>query len=78
MTTQERKQEIANSSFGIELDEIRTENEARGMFSSIEYHHIQHFTNADLYYIDDETISIYSQGADDVEDTEKGRIYLMK
>jgi hypothetical protein len=78
MTTQERKQEIANSSFGIELDEIRTENEDRGIFSSIEYHHIQHYTDADLYYLNDETSSIYSQGADEWEDTEKGRIYLAK
>ena len=80
MTQQERIEEIANSSFGIQESELRSENnQTHGYnFSSIEYYFILHLTNEELYYMDDETLSLYQDAADYYEDTAKGKIFLMK
>ena len=55
-----------------ELEEIR--NDMFVTFSSWEYYQIFHLTDAELYYMDEET-EMSLNSADVIQDTEKGRIY---
>jgi hypothetical protein len=46
-------------------------------FKSVEYSTILHYTNAELYYLDDETEETLKI-ADLIEDTPKGRIFCIQ
>ena len=77
MKTAERMQDIYKlgtfESGEIEqAGELTTDN----LFKSIEYYLIIHFTNEELFYLPEETERTYEEGAEEVHDTEKGRIYL--
>ena len=45
------------------------------VLKSIEFYSIFYFTNAGLYYLDEETENNLKTAADEIHDTEKGRIY---
>ena len=72
MTIEERKSEIIGTN-GIEASELVHEND--NAFSSIEYYLIIHMTNAELYYGD---YMRWCFDAEEVIDTEKGRIFYVK
>jgi hypothetical protein len=79
MNTQERILDI-NSLSTFNDNEVSQEQSSSlpNYFKSIEYYLIIHLTNEELYYLDDETETTYTNSADDVEDTKKGRVYLWK
>ena len=72
MTIEERQAEIIGTN-GIEASEL--EHKHDNAFSSIEYYLIIHMTNAELYYGDHLTECF---DAEEVIDTEKGRIFYVK
>lgn len=72
MTIEERQAEIIGTN-GIEASELVHEND--NAFSSIEYYLIIHMTNAELYY-SDHLAECFN--AEEVIDTEKGRIFYVK
>ena len=76
MTIQERIEDV--NKLGIfNSEEVKESDHNECIYSvlkSIEYYQIFHLTNSELYYLGEETESILN-GADLVEDTEKGRIY---
>jgi len=44
-------------------------------FESWEYYEVVYVTNEQLYYLDDELESDWSEVAEEVKDTDKGRVY---
>lgn len=44
-------------------------------FESWEYHSVLYVTNEQLYYLDDTTEETWSSVADEITDTDKGRVY---
>ena len=44
-------------------------------FESWEYYAVRYVTNEQLYYLDDETEECWATAADEIIDTDKGRVY---
>ena len=55
-------------------DEVVYIEESNQSFESWEFSVIMHYTNEELYYLDDELVNAL-QNADTIEDTDKGIIY---
>lgn len=78
MNSNARKEDILT--LGIFSKEELTKNEHARMssiFKSIEYYEVHHYTNEELYHMDEETEKTFQEMADLIEDTPKGRIYCM-
>lgn len=74
MLTEDRMLDIKTTNI-FNNNEVKFDFENR--FKSIEYYIIIHLSNAELYYIDEETLRSY-ENADLIQDTVKGRIYCFK
>jgi len=76
MTIQDRIQDIGNTNLfnDEELCEARNDSYI-SCFHSWEFYQIFHVTNEELYYLDGDTENDLTNSADEVIDTEKGRIY---
>ncbi|PHS03966.1 MAG: hypothetical protein COA88_14540 [Kordia sp.] len=73
MTTAERTNDILQGADGsLSSDELIHERD--NVFKSIEYHCIFHYTNAELYYLDEESTQAM-ESADEVIETDKGTAY---
>lgn len=80
MTTSERIDDIlSNDKHGIFRNELKELESCHvHAFKSIMYYEIIHYTDAELYYIGDETQKFLDESADLILNTEKGRVYLFK
>lgn len=72
MNTEERIKDIFKTG-GFNPEEI--EHVKDNIFKSIEYYIIIHLTNAELYYQSAEEEEI-NKSAEEIRDTEKGRVYF--
>ena len=76
MTTEERIFDIVEANEGIEKNELKKED--NGIFQSIEFYQINHYTNEELYYLDDETKENFQNSSDLIFDTKKGKVFCFK
>jgi len=74
MTTQEKLNDLKQT--GNFNSEELEQNEKH--FKSWEFWLIRYYSNAELYYLDDETEKQNEQSADEIIDTEKGRAYCFR
>ena len=70
---------VTNDKHGIGKNELETvDSDHCYCFRSIQYHEIIHYTDAELYYLGDETQTYLDDASDLILNTVKGRIYLFK
>lgn len=76
MTIQDRIQDIRTTNLfnDEELEQVRNDSYI-SCFCSWEFYQIFHVTNQELYYLDGDTENDLTNSADEVIDTEQGRIY---
>lgn len=75
MTTAERIEDMMKTGkFNDEEIEVVEEQYHGQTFKSWEYYFILHLTDAELYYMDEQTLEAFNDESD-YTDTEKGRIY---
>ena len=79
MKTEERIEDIFNTGLFNETELKELEGSiCYTAFKSIEFYQLFHFTNEELYYLNEEEEENFTGFADLIEDTEKGRIYCFK